>query len=188
MCSVSLKKLSVEDFTPLQLLSKKLVRRGYFLNTNEKTAIPTKEKLEEWLKFAEKQNLSDDGWFLPEDKEYQKVLYLVDENDVILDIGAGNLALDLLLAEKCKKVYAVEVNPEVVSDALRIIGLNLPRNLIVVCGNGLDFPIPKDVNTLVMLLRHFNRPFPKEFEDIPKIIAQVYETWIIVQDKQEELT
>jgi len=169
----------------LSQLSKKLVKRAYRQNCGE-DAIPTKEDLKEFSIFADKHKFKgNEGWFLPEKKEYRKVLSHIKSNDVVLDIGAGNFALDLILAEKCKKVYAVEVNPKVVSDALTIIGYNQPRNLIIICANGLDFPVPKDVNTLVMLLRHFSQPFPEEWQNIPKILAQIYGTWIIVDSKEK---
>jgi tRNA G46 methylase TrmB len=170
----------------LSQLSKKLVKRAYRQNCGEE-ATPTREELKEFQIFADKHNfLGSEGWFLPEHKEYRKVLSHIKSDDVVLDIGAGNFALDLLLAEKCTKVYAIEVNPKVVSDALKIIGYNQPRNLVIICANGLDFPVPKDVNTLVMLLRHFSQTFPEEWQDIPKIIAQIYGTWIIVDSKEKK--
>jgi len=162
----------------------KLVRQGYKLNDT----IPTHEELQAFQEFANLHNFrGNEGWFLPEDKEYSKVLRFIEPNDVVLDIGAGNFALDFLLSERCKKVYAVEVNPTVVKDALDLIGMNLPRNLIIICGNGLDFPIPKDVNTLVMLLRHFSQTLPDEYLDVPKIIAQIYQTWIVVPNRRRLL-
>lgn len=168
-----------------QKVSKLLVRRGYDLNSYI-DGFPTEKEIREFQEFADKHNFrGNEGWFLPENKFYPKVLRNLHAKDVILDVGAGNLALDFLMAKKCKKVYAVEVNPSVIADALKTIDYNLPRNLIVVCCNGLDFPIPKDVNTLVMLLRHFSQEMPDEWLEIPKIIAHVYHTWIMVGTKEE---
>ena len=161
-------------------IAQRLIRQGYDSNSNDEN-IPTYKEIMEFRKFANLHNFQgNEGWFLPEDKEYSKVLALIEKGDVVLDIGAGNFALDFLMSERCKKVYAIEVNPKVVKDALDLIGFDLPRNLIIICCNGLDFPIPKDVNTLVMLVRHFSQTLPDEYFAIPKIITQIYHTWLIV--------
>lgn len=184
MIEVSLsraKNHSVRKLSKAERLSAKLVREGY--KENVRDAIPSHSELERFQQFADKHNFQgNEGWFLPEDKEYEIVLKRISKADVILDIGAGNLALDVILAERCKKVYAVECNPFILSKALNTIGYALPRNLIVICANGLDIPIPSDVNTLVMLLRHFSQDLPGKYLDIPKIIAQIYGTWIILPE------
>ena len=175
--------------TNLQQLSKKMVKRGFKQNTDD---FPSLEKMKKeitiWQEFAKKHELwGQDGWFLPEDKEYNIVLPYIEPNDIVLDIGAGNLAFDLLLAEKCKKVYAVELNPEVLGDALKTIRYDLPRNLIAICANGVDFPVPKDVTCLVMLLRHFMRKMPDEWLAIPKRICFAYEKWDIQISHAQEI-
>jgi hypothetical protein len=48
----------------------------------------------------------------------------------------------------------VEVNPVLLGVALETIGLSLPRNVIVICGNALDMPFPPDVSVAVLLMRH----------------------------------
>ncbi len=106
--------------------------------------------------FARLHDLVDwEGWFSPYDEEtYSTVLSHIAPDDVVLEIGAGDLRLALRMAERARKVYAVEVNPLVVGPALKIIGLHLPRNLYVVCANALDFPIPPGVTVAVLLMRH----------------------------------
>lgn len=96
-----------------------------------------------------------EGWFSPYDEEtYSTVLSHVAPDDVVLEIGAGDLRLALRIAERARRVYALEVNPLVVGPALQIIGLRLPRNLHVVCANALDFSIPPGITTAVLLMRH----------------------------------
>jgi len=106
--------------------------------------------------FAARHGLTDwEGWFSPyDDGTYDQVLQNIGENDVILDIGAGDLRLALRMAERAKKVYAVEVNPKVIGPALEAIGWDLPRNLIVICANALDITFPSDVTVAVLLMRH----------------------------------
>lgn len=106
--------------------------------------------------FAARHGLSDwEGWFSPYDEEtYERVLNAIGGEDVVLDIGAGDLRLALRLAGRAKRVYAVEVNPKVVGPALEAIGWDLPRNLVVICANALDIPFPSEVTVAVLLMRH----------------------------------
>ncbi|MGD8997468.1 MAG: rRNA adenine N-6-methyltransferase family protein [Anaerolineae bacterium] len=106
--------------------------------------------------FADQHGLEDwEGWFSPySDEVYAAALSHIAPQDVVLDIGAGDLRLALRIAERAKRVYAVEVNPLVVAQALEIIGLHLPRNLHVICSNALDVAIPTDVTVAVLLMRH----------------------------------
>lgn len=106
--------------------------------------------------FAARHGLSDwEGWFSPcDDETYESVLQNAQAQDRVLDLGAGDLRLSLLLAERVQRVYAVEVNPLLVAAALAEIGLDLPRNLQVICANALDVTFPSDVTLGVLLMRH----------------------------------
>jgi SAM-dependent methyltransferase len=106
--------------------------------------------------FARLHGLVDwEGWFSPYDEEtYDTVLRHIQPDDVVLEIGAGDLRLALRIAERARRVYAVEVNPLVVGPALEDIGLCLPRTLHVTCANALDIPIPPGVTFAVLLMRH----------------------------------
>lgn len=106
--------------------------------------------------FAARHGLSDwEGWFSPYDDEtYSLVLQNVEKSDIVLDFGAGDLRLALRMAEKVRRVYAVEVNPVVLGAALGEIGFDLPRNLHVICANALDIAIPTGTTVAVLLMRH----------------------------------
>lgn len=111
---------------------------------------------DDFARFAGRHDLEDwESWFSPyDDQVYTVVLSHIAPEDVVLDIGAGDLRLALRLAERAQRVYAVEVNPLIVAQALQIIGLELPRNLLVVCGNAMDMQIPTDVTVAVLLMRN----------------------------------
>jgi len=111
---------------------------------------------EGFARFAERHDLTDwEGWFSPyDDQIYEAVLNHISSEDTVLDVGAGDLRLSLRIAGQAHKVYAVEVNPLLLSRALEIIGLDLPRNLHVICANALDLPVPSDVTVAVLLMRH----------------------------------
>ncbi len=106
--------------------------------------------------FATRHDLSDwEAWWSPYDQAtYAAVLDAIAPDDTVLDIGAGDLRLSLRLAERARRVYAVEVNPRLLADALARAGYALPRTLVVVCGNALDIPVPAGVTAAVLLMRH----------------------------------
>lgn len=106
--------------------------------------------------FAARHELTDwEGWFSPYDEEtYNLVLQNIGQDDIVIEIGAGDLRLALRLAERVRRVYAVEVDPLLVGAALQAIGFDLPRNLLVICANALDIPFPDDITVAVLLMRH----------------------------------
>jgi hypothetical protein len=106
--------------------------------------------------FAARHELTDwEGWFSPYDEEtYSLVLQNIGQDDIVMEIGAGDLRLALRLAGRARRVYAVEVNPKVLGPALEAIGWDLPRNLAVICANAMDIPFPSDVTVAVLLMRH----------------------------------
>lgn len=106
--------------------------------------------------FAARRGLTPwEVWYAPYDEAvYAFVLERLEADDVVLDIGAGDFRLAMAAAGKVRKVYAVEVHPSLVADFLGREGNRLPANLQVVCGNALDFPIPPDVTTGILLVRH----------------------------------
>lgn len=111
---------------------------------------------EGWAEYSARHELVGwEGRFSPYDDEtYGLALASVTRDDVVLEIGAGDLRLALQLAGRVRRVYAVEVNPCLVGSALLRVGLALPRNLHVACANALDVPIPPDVTAAVLLMRH----------------------------------
>lgn len=129
--------------------------------------------------FAARHDLCDwEGWFHPYDDEtYGLVLLHIQEHDTVLDIGAGDLRLALQMAGRARRVYAVEVNPPLVGAALGEIGLDLPRNLHVICANALDVGIRPDVTVAVLLMRHchhFARYFDKlQAAGVQRLITNV---------------
>jgi SAM-dependent methyltransferase len=106
--------------------------------------------------------LGSEYWFCPEDFYYDGILQNITKKDVIFDIGAGNFQLDILMCKKAKKVYAIEIDPILISDYIKVIGYSMPKNLIIICGNGFDFPIPIDVTTVICLMIHRQHEFNKE--------------------------
>lgn len=130
-----------------------------------------KEEIQKEIEFLKNRGLR--GWeafFVPEVFYYDDVLKSLKPNDVVFDVGAGDLRFDLMLSEKVSKVYAVEVNPTILADALKIIGYDLPNNLIVICGNAFRMELPSDVTVVTCLMIHRNHEFPSSWKKQAKII------------------
>ena len=101
--------------------------------------------------------LSDADWeamHAPYDQlTYRAVLDQLSPDDIVLEIGAGDLRLARQMAEIARKVYAVEINTRVLeqADAWRD---QLPANLIAVCADARHVDFPSDVTTGVLMMRH----------------------------------
>jgi len=106
------------------------------------------------------------GWedfFVPEEEHYETVMGAVKPDDVVFDIGAGDLRLDLMLCEKVKRVYAVEINPVTLAGALQNIGFDMPKNLITIRGNAFDIGLPLDTTFVLCLMIHRQHEIPTEW-------------------------
>ncbi len=81
---------------------------------------------------------------------YQFVAERVTPQDVVLDIGAGDLRLARRLAEVAQKVYAVECNAAVLPPDQ----LSWPHRLMVINEDAVRWPFPPEVTVAVLLMRH----------------------------------
>lgn len=84
---------------------------------------------------------------------YQAVLDQLRPDDVVLDIGAGDLHLTRQMARIVRKVYAVEMNARVLDQAYAECD-PLPGNVIAICADARTFAFPRGVTTGVLLMRH----------------------------------
>jgi len=76
---------------------------------------------------------------------------MIEKEDIVIDMGSGDFRFPIMLSKKAKKVYAIELNPELVYNALKIINYHLPKNLIIICGDWVNISIPKDVTIITCL-------------------------------------
>ncbi len=84
---------------------------------------------------------------------YQAVLEQLCPDDVVLDIGAGDLRLARHMAAIVRKVYAVEINPAVLAQG-SAQGEPLPINLVTICADAKTIDFPPEVNVAILLMRH----------------------------------
>jgi len=88
-------------------------------------------------------------WAPYTEADYETVLAVLSPDDIVLDIGAGDLRLARRMARIVRRVIAWEIQPELIAAT----GL-LPANLQAQCVDARIAPIPPGVTTAVLLMRH----------------------------------
>lgn len=90
-------------------------------------------------------------WAPYDEGTYQAALDLLQPDDVVVDIGAGDLRFARRAALRVRKVIAVERDRGVL---MTRSAAEEPANLTVVCGDALTLPIPEGITAAVLLMRH----------------------------------
>jgi hypothetical protein len=88
-------------------------------------------------------------WAPYDEATYQAALSYAQPDDVVLDIGAGNLGLAQRMADIAKQVYAIEMQPDLLTGSVF-----LPDNLTVLCADARSVPWPENITLGVLLMRH----------------------------------
>jgi len=103
------------------------------------------------------QSISDGNWeyqWAPYDSPtYQAVLEQLLSDDIVLDIGAGDLRLARQMAEKVRTVYSVEINPAILNQGVEQ-SEPLPGNLIPICADARTMDFPSKATVGILLMRH----------------------------------
>lgn len=84
---------------------------------------------------------------------YQLVLDRITPDDVVLEIGAGDLRLAMDMATIVHKVYALEINRTVLDQGLTSFPA-LPANLTPILADARTFDFPQNITCGVLLMRH----------------------------------
>ena len=92
------------------------------------------------------------AWAPYDEQTYQTVLGWIDADDVVLDIGAGDLRLARRMAAKAAHVFAIEIDAALLPPAD-----TLPDNLVALHRDATTTPFPPGVTTAVLLMRHCTR-------------------------------
>lgn len=92
------------------------------------------------------------AWAPYDETTYREALAFLQPWDVVLDIGAGDLRLARLAAPRTRRVYAIELRPELVAAARR--QGPWPHNLHVIVGDARTLPFPPGISVAVLLMRH----------------------------------
>jgi hypothetical protein len=106
-------------------------------------------------------------WAPYDTSTYQFVIDQLKVNDIVLEIGAGDLRLSRQMAARTKWVYALEHNRSLFERSSR----QLPGNLEIIAGDARTLPFPEDVTTAVLLMRHCTH-FALYFDKLLSISCQ----------------
>ncbi len=89
-------------------------------------------------------------WSPYDEPTYAAVLEQIKPDDIVLEIGAGDLRLARRIAEKAQKVYAIERN----ANLLDAFDQDLPVNCHIDRADARWIPFPQDTTLAVLLMRH----------------------------------
>ena len=81
---------------------------------------------------------------------YTAVLEEIAPDDIVLDIGAGDLRLTRQIALRARKVYAIERNNTLFEN----LKADLPANCQIIAGDGRWVAFPEGLTVAVLLMRH----------------------------------
>jgi hypothetical protein len=93
-------------------------------------------------------------WAPYSEADYAAVLAVIRPDDVVLEIGAGDLRLAQRMAERAKQVIAWEMQPELLAAWSAERGAKSGQRLDVVWTDARVEPIPPGVTVAVLLMRH----------------------------------
>lgn len=90
-------------------------------------------------------------WAPYDETTYRQALAWLNPEDVVLDIGAGDLRLARRMAAKTSHVYAIELNRALAGLAVRPLPAD---NLTTIWGDAYQVPFPTGITAAVLLMRH----------------------------------
>ena len=96
-------------------------------------------------------------WAPYDEATYAAALAAVEPDDVVLDIGAGDLRLAQRMAERARQVIAWEIQPELLTATENVKREAWQRSaptLTVICTDARTAPVPPGVTVAVLLMRH----------------------------------
>jgi ribosomal RNA adenine dimethylase len=88
-------------------------------------------------------------WAPYDETTYGPALSFIGPDDIVVDIGAGDLRFARRAARRARHVFAIERNPALLSRVPRVT-----RRLTVMCADALKAAIPRSVTVAVLLMRH----------------------------------
>lgn len=88
-------------------------------------------------------------WAPYDETNYATVLDALSADDVVLEIGAGDCRLARRMAEKARRVYAIERNRRLLTGAA-----DLPSNCRLLAADARFVEFAPEISTAVLLMRH----------------------------------
>ena len=95
------------------------------------------------------------------------ITQVVQEGSVVVELGGGTGVLSFFAAQKAKKVYYVEYNPELVSEARRILeGNNNGERVELIHADACTFTPPEPIDVVICEMLHVGLLREKQLEVI----------------------
>ena len=92
---------------------------------------------------------------------------MVRPTDTVLELGSGTGPMSFFAAQRAKKVYAVEYNPELVEVSRRLVSLNDNGNRIeIIHANAAEYIPPEPVQAVICEMLHVGLLREKQLEVI----------------------
>jgi hypothetical protein len=101
----------------------------------------------------DKLDLWEASWASYDEVTYRETLAWISNQDIVYEIGAGDLRLAVRLAGVARKVHAVEIQKPLLERAI-YSSEALPGNLTIHHGDARRLPVPPGVTVGVLLMRH----------------------------------
>lgn len=101
----------------------------------------------------DKLDLWEASWASYDEATYREVLAQICAQDVVYEIGAGDLRLAIRLAAIARRVHAVEIQKLLLDQAIAA-STALPANLFIHHGDARIDPVPVETTVGVLLMRH----------------------------------
>jgi predicted RNA methylase len=99
-----------------------------------------------------------------EHEEYwSEVLDNLKPDDVLCDMGAAFGRMALQATQRCKKVYMVDLCPELVQIFLKVVNFDIPRNLVVICADWNNISVSDDVTVISCLVNISKEDLPQNW-------------------------
>lgn len=93
---------------------------------------------------------------------YEDILSFIPDQKVIFDLFGGAATIGIIVSDKAKKVYSVEINKDSHQDALTNIKLNNIKNVEAILGDANDFVIKSKVRPEVIIVDPARAGLPSE--------------------------
>jgi hypothetical protein len=101
----------------------------------------------------DKLDVWESSWAGYDEATYRDVLAQICDQDIVYEIGAGDLRLAIRMAGIAKKVHAVELQKPLLDQAI-YSKVAVPANLFIYYGDARYRPVPAGTTVGVLLMRH----------------------------------
>ncbi len=122
-------------------------------------------------------------------RERERIIAKVKKNEIVVDMFAGVGPFAIPIAKKCRKVYAIDLNPDAYRYLVRNIETNKAKNAIAILGDAKDIEelVPEKADRVIMNLPKQAFGFLKKAKEIIKKGGTIHYHCFGQEDEFEEI-